>query len=392
MSHQTLNFMASPMNRDTGMKTVNTKRLVALDPHRKGKQATLFEAELAARVVGQERAVRKLASLYQVFQAGITNQTRPLGTMLFLGPTGSGKTHVVEAAAEVLFSDRNNIVKIDCAEYQHSHEIAKLIGSPPGYLGHRETAPLLSQENIDKHKTEQDPLTLVLFDEIEKASDALWQLLLGILDKGTLTLGDNRKVDFTQTMIFMTSNLGARQMSELITGSIGFAPTDVSLSADDLDQKLYRTATEAARRKFSPEFINRIDTVVVFRSLGQEQLRRVLDLELQEVQRRIEEGAGEPFRMIVTERAAEFLLVEGMDSRYGARHLKRAIERFVVTPLANLAATRQVRLGEVAVIDFEGEERELVFYRDDSEAAQAVAAAGLVRALPASLKHNQRAA
>ena len=393
MPNHTLNLMASPINRDTGMKTVDTKRLVALDPDRKGKQATRFEAELAARVVGQERAVRKLASVYQVFQAGLPNPTRPLGTMLFLGPTGSGKTHVVEAAAEVLFSDRNSIIKIDCAEYQHSHEIAKLIGSPPGYLGHRETAPLLSQENIDKHQTEQDPFTLVLFDEIEKASDALWQLLLGILDKGTLTLGDNRRVDFTQTMIFMTSNLGARQMSELITGSIGFAPTaDAKMSADDLDQKIYRTATEAARRKFSPEFMNRIDKVVVFRSLRQEQLRRVLDLELQQVQRRIDEGAGESFRMTVTERAAEFLLVEGMDCRYGARHLKRAIERFVVTPLANLAATKQVRLGEVAVIDFEGEERELVFYRDDSEASQAVAALDLARARQAGGQQNQRAA
>ena len=393
MSHQTLNVMASPINQDPRMTPVSTKRLVALDPDRKGKQATRFEAELAARVVGQERAVRKLASLYQVFQAGLTNPTRPLGTMLFLGPTGSGKTHVVEAAAEVLFSDRNTIIKIDCAEYQHSHEIAKLTGSPPGYLGHRETAPLLSQENIDKHKTERDPFTLVLFDEIEKASDALWQLLLGILDKGTLTLGDNRRVDFTQTMIFMTSNLGARQMSELITGSIGFAPTaDGKMSADDLDQKIYRTALEAARRKFSPEFINRIDKVVVFRSLRQEQLRRVLDLELQQVQRRIDECAAQPFRMIVTERAAEFLLVEGMDCRYGARHLKRAIERFVVTPLANLAATRQVRLGEVAVIDFEGEQRELVFYRDDSEAAQAATALDRARARQAGGQHNQRAA
>jgi ATP-dependent Clp protease ATP-binding subunit ClpA len=393
MSHEMLNLMTSPMKRDTVIKTVSTKRLVALDPDRKGNQATRFEAELAARVVGQERAVRKLASLYQVFQAGLPNPTRPLGTMLFLGPTGSGKTHVVEAAAEVLFSDLNSIIKIDCAEYQHSHEIAKLIGSPPGYLGHRETAPLLSQENIDKHKTEQDPFTLVLFDEIEKASDALWQLLLGILDKGTLTLGDNRRVDFTQTMIFMTSNLGATQMSELITGSIGFAPTaDAKMSADDLDQKIYRTALEAARRKFSPEFMNRIDNVVVFRSLRQEQLRRVLDLELQQVQRRIDDGAGERFRITVTERAAEFLLVEGMDCRYGARHLKRAIERFVVTPLANLAATRQVRLGEVAVIDFEAEERELVFYRDDSEAAQATAALDLAVAQQAGGQQNQRAA
>ena len=393
MSYQALNSMASPMNQARDMKTDNTRRLVALNPDRKSRHAARFETELASRVVGQERAVRKLASLYQVFHAGMTNHTRPIGTMLFLGPTGTGKTHVVEAAAEVLFGDRNAVIKIDCAEFQHSHEISKLIGSPPGYLGHRETSPLLSQENLEKYRTEQDPFTLVLFDEIEKASDALWQLLLGILDKGTLTLGDNRRVDFTQTMIFMTSNLGAREMSELITGSIGFAPTaGADMAADELDQKIYRTAVEAARRKFSPEFMNRIDKVVVFRSLRHQQLRRVLDLELQQVQRRIDEGTGEPFRMIVTERAAEFLLVEGMDCRYGARHLKRAVERFVVTPLANLAATRQVRLGKVVVIDFEGEERELAFYRDDSEAAQAVAALDLARARQAGGQHNQRAA
>src|SRR5215470_344814 len=223
MSYQILNLTTQPKYQASRVKTVSAERLVALDPDRKGNQAMRFETELAARVVGQERAVCKLASLYQVFQAGLTNPTRPLGTMLFLGPTGSGKTHVVEAAAEVLFGDRNAIIKIDCAEFQHSHEIAKLIGSPPGYLGHRETAPLLSQENLDKYRTAENPFTFVLFDEIEKASDSLWQLLLGILDKATLTLGDNRRVDFSQTMIFMTSNLGAKEMSDLTTGSIGFA-------------------------------------------------------------------------------------------------------------------------------------------------------------------------
>jgi ATP-dependent Clp protease ATP-binding subunit ClpB len=394
MSCQALTLMMEPMSQAGDMKTVNTRRLVSLHPDRKSRHAARFETELASRVVGQERAVRKLASLYQVFHAGITNHTRPIGTMLFLGPTGTGKTHVVEAAAEVLFGDRNAVIKIDCAEFQHSHEISKLVGSPPGYLGHRETSPLLSQENLEKFRTEQDPFTLVLFDEIEKASDALWQLLLGILDKGTLTLGDNRKVDFTQTMIFMTSNLGAREMSEVISGSIGFTPTParVKIAPDELDQKIYRTAVEASRRKFSPEFMNRIDKVIVFRSLRHEQLRRVLDLELQQVQQRIDEGAGEPFNIIVTETAAEFLLAEGVDYRYGARHLKRAIERFVVTPLANLAATKQLRLGEVAVIDFEGEERELVFYRDDSETAFATASLDRVHAWQTGEQHNDRAA
>jgi len=234
---------------------------IPLNPDMKSPRAQEFETKLGALIVGQERAVRRISGLYQIFLAGMQNPGRPIGTMLFLGPTGSGKTRVVEAAAEVLFNDVNAVVKVDCAEFQHSHEIAKLIGSPPGYLGHRETAPLLTQENLDKYHTEKDKLTFVLFDEIEKASDALWQLLLGILDKATLTLGDNRKVDFSRCMIFLTSNLGAKEMSELITGSIGFAPArGKHLVNDEVDQKIYRTASEAAKRKFSPEFMNRIDT------------------------------------------------------------------------------------------------------------------------------------
>jgi ATP-dependent Clp protease ATP-binding subunit ClpB len=305
----------------------------------------------------------------------MTNPTRPFGTMLFLGPTGSGKTHVVEAAAEILFGDRNAVVKIDCAEFQHSHEIAKLIGSPPGYLGHRETRPMLNQENLEKYHTKRDPFTLVLFDEIEKASDSLWQLLLGILDKGTLTLGDNSKVDFSQTIIVMTSNLGAKEMSDLISGSIGFAPARGKNEAeDDLDQKIYRTALDAAKKRFSPEFMNRIDKVVVFRSLKHAQLQRIIDLELRAVQRRIDEGAGERFSFVLTDAAKEFLLSEGIEYRYGARHLKRAIERFLVAPLANLSATGQVRLGDVVVVDMDGETKKLTFFRDEAETARAAAA------------------
>src|SRR5512143_3237341 len=305
------------------------RKLVALDPTTKSAVAEQFETALRSRVIGQDRAVRAITSLYQVFQAGMTNPTRPLGSMLFLGPTGSGKTHVVEAASEILFGDANAVIKIDCAEFQHSHEIAKLIGSPPGYLGHRETAPMLTQENLDKYHTDKDKLTFVLFDEIEKASDALWQLLLGILDKATLTLGDNRRVDFSRCMIFLTSNLGAKEMSELITGSIGFAPArGKRMLEDDVDQKIYRTASEAAKRKFSPEFMNRIDKVVVFRSLKEYHLKQILELELSQVQNRIMRGTGEKFIFTCTDEAKKFLLDEGIDFKYGARHLKRAIERF----------------------------------------------------------------
>src|SRR5215204_1035997 len=317
---------------------------VALNPDKKGLRSEEFENELATRVIGQERAVRRMSGLYQIFLAGMQSPNRPIGTMLFLGPTGSGKTRVVEAAAEVFFGDPNAVIKIDCAEFQHSHEIAKLIGSPPGYLGHRETPPLLTQENLNRFHTEETKLTLVLFDEIEKASDSLWQLLLGILDKGTLTLGDNRRVDFSRTNIVMTSNLGAREMSEMISGGIGFAPSAGKQQEADtnIDQKIYRTAVDAARRKFSPEFMNRIDSLVVFRSLNEQHLQSILELELQSVQKRISNVADTKFFFECSNAAKEFLLEEGTDYRYGARHLKRAIERLVVHPLANLVTTEQI--------------------------------------------------
>ncbi|MDX6694987.1 MAG: hypothetical protein QOF02_2590 [Blastocatellia bacterium] len=336
---------------------------VFLDPDQKSPRAQEFEEKLSHRIVGQERAVRRMSGLYQIFLAGMNPPNRPVGTMLFLGPTGSGKTRVVEAAAEVLFGDPNAVVKIDCAEFQHSHEIAKLIGSPPGYLGHRETAPMLTQENLDRMHTEETKLSLILFDEIEKASDSLWQLLLGILDKATLTLGDNRRVDFSKTMVIMTSNLGAREMSELISGGIGFAPGKGSQSINDteVDQKIYRTAVEAARRKFSPEFMNRIDKVVVFRSLKEHHLRLILDLELQSIQDRIMGSAGTKFIFQCTDAAKDLLLKEGIDYKYGARHLKRAIERFLVYPLSNLVATDQVGLGDLVTVDLNESGSKLTF-------------------------------
>jgi ATP-dependent Clp protease ATP-binding subunit ClpA len=270
---------------------------------------------------------------------------------------------VVEAAAEILFGDPNAVIKIDCAEFQHSHEIAKLIGSPPGYLGHRETSPLLTQQNLDRCHTVDTPLTLVLFDEIEKASDALWQLLLGILDKATLTLGDNRRVDFSRTIVIMTSNLGAREMSELISDGIGFAPARGVKDPHhaEVDQKIYRTAVEAARRKFSPEFMNRIDQQVVFRSLSGSHLRQMLELELQAVQRRVMQAVEAQFLFQCSDEAKELLLKEGVDYRYGARHLKRAIERLLVYPLANLVASGQVEQGDLILVDVNGEAGRLSF-------------------------------
>ncbi len=351
------------MKNDTPNKKAGAPKGVLLDPDKKSPRAQDFEEKLSNLIVGQERGVRRLSGLYQIYLAGMNNPSRPIGTMLFLGPTGSGKTRVVEAAAEVLFGEPHSVVKIDCAEFQHSHEIAKLIGSPPGYLGHRETSPMLTQENLDKAHTEDTKLTFVLFDEIEKASDSLWQLLLGILDKATLTLGDNRRVDFSRSVVIMTSNLGAREMSDMISGGIGFAPTksDQARQDNEIDTKIYRTALEAAKRKFSPEFMNRIDKVVVFRSLKEHHLRRILDIELISVQDRITESAGTKFVFECTDAAKEFLLHEGIDLKYGARHLKRSIERFLVYPLSNLVATQQVETGDYVLVDFDTEKDALIF-------------------------------
>src|SRR5437660_12611967 len=339
----------------------------ALDPTRRSTDAREFENALRRRIVGQDPAVQKVVEIYQMFLAGLNPPGRPVGNLLFLGPTGSGKTRVVEALAESLFGDARACIKIDCAEFQHSHEIAKLIGSPPGYLGHRETHPLLTQEALNQWHTDKLKLSILLFDEIEKASDALWQLLLGILDKATLTLGDNRRVDLSQCIIIMTSNLGAGEMTNVVDGGLGFAPKVVEVNGS-FDDKIQRTAVEAARRKFTPEFMNRIDKTVVFKTLRDEHLEQILEIELGMVQQRVLMAAGtNQFVFNCTSKVKEYLLKEGTDPRYGARHLKRAIERNLVFPLANLVATGQVKLGDFVRVDMASEHK-MIFVKEAENA------------------------
>src|SRR5215472_8603656 len=275
-----------------------------LDPTRRSHDAREFDNALRRKIVGQDQAIEKVVEIYQMFLAGLNPPGRPVGNLLFLGPTGSGKTRVVEAMAEALFGDPRACIKIDCAEFQHSHEIAKL---------------------------------------------------LGILDKATLTLGDNRRVDLSQCIIIMTSNLGAGEMSGLVEGGLGFAPKVVEID-QTLDDKINRTAIEAARRKFTPEFMNRIDKVVVFRTLRSEHLEQILEIELGMVQQRVLMASpANQFVFNCTPKVKHFLLHEGTDPKYGARHLKRAIERNIVFPLANLVATGQVKLGDFIRIDMNAE-------------------------------------
>jgi len=335
-----------------------------LDPTIRSNQAREFHRSMRAKIIGQEEGIQALVDLYQVFCAGLNSPGRPVGNLLFLGPTGTGKTRIVEAAAEILFGDPRAIIKIDCAEFQHSHQIAKLVGSPPGYLGHRETDPLITQESLAQSHTDKLKLSFLLFDEIEKASDALWQLLLGMLDKATLTLGDNSRVDLSRTIIFLTSNLGGFEITELMSGGMGFVQAKDKPAAG-LGSKVAHTAIEAARRNFSPEFMNRLDKVVVFHTLQIDQLEQVLEIELNQVQKQVLGSAKEHFLFRITAPAKEFLIQEGTDQRYGARHLKRAIHRHLVCPLANLLASKQIITGDIVCIDRTENGNALMFSREE---------------------------
>jgi ATP-dependent Clp protease ATP-binding subunit ClpA len=337
---------------------VKTEERRQLDPSRRSKDVEDFESALRHLVVGQDPAIDAVVNLFQAFKAGLNPPNRPIGTLLFLGPTGSGKTVTIEKTVETLFGSSLALLKVDCAEFQHSHEISKLIGSPPGYLGHKETHPVLTQEAINQYQTENLRLTFILFDEIEKASDSLWNLLLGILDKGTLTLGDNRRIDMSSCVIVMTSNVGAAEMSSLVNGGMGFV-TNKKIDSG-FDTKIQSTAVQAARRKFSPEFMNRIDKTVVFNTLRQEHLEKILELELEAIQLRILRAQSngqfnKQFIFECNEEVKKYLLHEGTDPQYGARHLKRVIERALVSPLSNLIATGQINIGDLIRVSLDKE-------------------------------------
>lgn len=320
-------------------------------PDRLGDDVEEFRAGLHARVIGQEAAVDAVTEAYQIFRSGLASADRPLGSFLFLGPTGTGKTNLVEAMADVCFEDRRAMLKVDCAEFSHSHEIARLIGSPPGYLGHQETNPYLSSGNLLRFQTADFPFTLLLFDEIEKANDALWQLLLGILDKARLTLGNNKEVDFSSCFIFLTSNVGSRSVSDILAPRLGFgggsAEPDATVHARIEDAVLWM-----ARRTFSPEFLNRLDHKIVFHRLDEAQLERILELELGKIESRLARR-GEPIRIRYSDEARRRLLAEGTDPEHGARPLKRVLERRLVFPLARLLASRQLVGGETVAVDWQ---------------------------------------
>jgi ATP-dependent Clp protease ATP-binding subunit ClpA/ActR/RegA family two-component response regulator len=302
-------------------------------------------ALLSQKVIGQPSAMKYIVPYVEMFQAGLAPEGRPVGVFLLLGPTGTGKTKTVEALADVLHGSEKNVLKIDCGEYQMEHEVAKLIGAPPGYLGHRETQPLLTQQKLNAVTSEKCNLSIVLLDEIEKAAPSMTRLLLGILDRAVLRLGDNTSVNFENSLIFLTSNLGAREMMKELHPEFGFQ-TVVQRERSDVTNKLESIALGAVRKRFSPEFVNRIDAVITYQPLDHESLATILDQQISELQRHVNTRLGDRyFNIEVPFESRQFLLRKGTSPEYGARELKRTIHRFLTQPLATLVAQGKIEPG-----------------------------------------------
>jgi len=316
---------------------------------------------LSRKLIGQPAAIAAIVPCIQMHRARLAPEGRPAGIFLLLGPTGTGKTRTVEALAEVLHSSAKKLLRIDCGEFQMDHEVAKLVGAPPGYLGHRETQPVLTQQKLNAASSEACDLSIVLFDEIEKAAPSLTRLLLGILDKGALRLGDGTSVNFEKTIVFLTSNLGAREMSKQLRPDFGFE----SLTPRTTQLRLEAIGANAVRRNFPPEFVNRIDEVVTYQPLSPEAMGAILDLAIRDLQDHIDKRLGiEAFRLELSAQARRFLLKRGTSEEYGARELKRVLQRELIHRLASLVAAGEISPGTLLRADVSARRDKLILRGD----------------------------
>ncbi|MBU0741760.1 AAA family ATPase [bacterium] len=340
------------------------------------EQLRRFRRRMDQMVVGQPAASERISDCFSRLIAGIHDPERPLLTMMFMGPTGVGKTETVRCLAESIFGDRRAYTRINCQEFSAHYNISKLLGSPPGYVG-GEIRPLLAQENLDKHHLKAGErhcgmiseeggkladmfpsdseryLSIVLFDEIEKAHPKMWNTLLGILEDGHLVLANNEEVDFTSTIIVLTTNVGSQAMNAHLSGSgIGFSP---GWNLEQVDRDVGDAATREAKKIFPMEFLNRFDELVTYHTLKREHLFAILDNLISQVHHRALDSA-EPFLLEVTRRAKARLVDEGTDPEYGARPLKRVVEMRVVTPVSHHICSEQIRRGDLVMIDHDGDD------------------------------------
>jgi ATP-dependent Clp protease ATP-binding subunit ClpA len=371
MNERLQNQLATNFERLTTMSN-------QLDPSKLAPEVEELQQSLLERIIGQDRAIKEIVRAYVPTTVNMHRENRPMGVYLFLGPTGVGKSETVKQFAKSLLNNRNGITKIDCTEFQSDHEVAKLLGAPPGYVGFNVPARL-AQDQIDKHQTKTCKINIILFDEIEKADPRLFDAILSIIGDGMLTLGNGNQTDFTKSFIFLTSNLGAKEIKKLLTGEgLGYQKGEVVQAREHLDDDIYRACKVAAEKAFRPEFLNRIDRTIAFRPLSEESIRKILDIELKELQWRIwhspfrnfQPGDKVPERLTLvfklTPAAMDFIVKEGFSDLYGARELNRVLDRHLAFPLASLISSKQLGHGDRIKVDYDSEKKDLSFTKDGS--------------------------
>lgn len=304
-----------------------------------------MENELAGTVIGQDEAIKKIVRAIRRNRAGLKDPNRPIGSFIFLGPTGVGKTYLAKVLAKYLFDSEDALIRIDMSEYMEKFAVSRLVGAPPGYVGYEEGGQLTE-------KVRRKPYSIVLLDEIEKAHPDVFHLMLQVLDDGVLTDSLGRKVDFKNTIIIMTSNIGSRQLKDFGQG-VGFG---TQAKKDAKDTYNHSVIENALKRSFAPEFLNRIDDVVIFDSLSKENINKIIDIELKNVFDRIGEMG---YNLELTEKARDFIVEKGWDEQFGARPLKRAIQKYVEDVLAEEIIKTKLDKGDKIVIDFDEEKKEM---------------------------------
>jgi ATP-dependent Clp protease ATP-binding subunit ClpC len=321
-----------------------------------GAKLLNMKDELAAKVIGQEEAIKKLTKAIQRTRVGLKDPKKPIGSFIFLGPTGVGKTELAKMLATYLFDKEDALIRIDMSEYMEKFSVSRLVGAPPGYVGYEEGGQLTE-------KVRRKPYSVVLLDEIEKAHPDVFNILLQVLDDGILTDGLGRRVDFRNTIIIMTSNIGVRDLKDFGAG-IGFASKSKQTNMDDV---MKSTIQSALRKAFSPEFLNRLDDVVVFNSLDKEHIHKIIDISLGKLFSRITDLG---YEIKLTDKAKDFLAEKGYDQQYGARPLNRAIQKYLEDALAEEILKGELSDGDIILADYSGEGDELTITVDKKEKAE----------------------